>query len=75
MERYDVPDSVYFMLDILKKFILKYKKKVLVHCHVDNGRTGIVVDCYLITYYNYNTEKAVAELRILGKNLLKKMLK
>ena len=36
----DVPDSLYFMLDIIKEIydmIKVKKKKVLVHCHVGNG--------------------------------------
>ena len=71
----DVPDSLYFMLDIIKEihyFIKIQKKKVLVHCHAGYGRTGIVVACYLIFTYNYNTEKAVAELRNVRKKCIEK---
>ena len=40
----DVPDFLYFMLDIVKEMIFtveKELKNVLVHCHAGKGRTGI----------------------------------
>ena len=51
----DVPDSLYFMLDIVKEMIFtveKELKNVLVHCHAGKGRTGIVIVCYLIFKYH-----------------------
>ena len=51
----DVPDSLYFMLDIVKEMIFTVEKKlknVLVHCHAGKGRTGIVIACYLIFKYH-----------------------
>ena len=51
----DVPDSLYFMLDIVKEMIFtveKELKNVLVHCHAGKGRTGIVIACYLIFKYH-----------------------
>ena len=71
----DVPDSLYFMLDIIKEIydmIKVKKKKVLVHCHAGNGRTGIVVACYLIYTYNYDAENAVKVLRSFRKKCIEK---
>ena len=71
----DIPDSLYFMLDIIKEIyeMIKIKgKKVLVHCHAGNGRTGIVIACYLMYAYNFNTEKAVLELRNIRKKCIEK---
>ena len=71
----DVPDSLYFMLDIIKdiyKKIKKKKKKVLVHCHAGNGRTGIVIACYLIYKSNYQAEEAVGYLRKIRKKCVEK---
>ena len=71
----DVPDSLYFMLDIIKEIyqmIKIKKKKVLVHCHAGNGRTGIVVACYLIYTYNYDAEEAVKILRSFRKKCIEK---
>ena len=71
----DVPDSLYFMLDIIKEIydmIKIKKKKVLVHCHAGNGRTGIVIACYLIYTYNYNAEEAVFKLREIRKKCIEK---
>jgi protein tyrosine phosphatase len=48
------------------------KKKVLVHCHAGNGRTGIVVACYLIYTYNYDAENAVKVLRSFRKKCIEK---
>ena len=71
----DVPDSLYFMLDIIKEIydmIKIKKKKVLVHCHAGNGRTGIVIACYLIYTYHYNAEEAVFKLREIRKKCIEK---
>ena len=51
----DVPDFLYFMLDIVKEMIFtveKELKNILVHCHTGKGRTGIVIACYLIFKYH-----------------------
>ena len=66
----DVPDSLYFMLDIIKDIYKKIKiekKRVLVHCHAGYGRTGIVIACYLIYKSNYQAEEAVKYLRNIRK--------
>ena len=71
----DVPDSLYFMLDIIKEIyemIKIKKKKVLVHCHAGNGRTGIVIACYLMYTYNYDAEYAVKVLRSFRKKCIEK---
>ena len=71
----DVPDSLYFMLDIIKEIydmIKIKKKKVLVHCHAGNGRTGIVIACYLMYTYNYNAKDAVVKLREVRKKCIEK---
>ena len=71
----DVPDSLYFMLDIIKdiyKMIFFQKKKVLVHCHAGNGRTGVVIACYLIYKSNYQAEEAVSHLRKVRKKCVEK---
>jgi protein tyrosine phosphatase domain-containing protein 1 len=62
----DVPDSLYFMLDIIKEMIFtveKEGKKVLVHCHAGKGRTGIVIACYLIYKYHICAQDAAAKVR------------
>ena len=71
----DVPDSLYFMLDVIKDIYKKIKiekKKVLVHCHAGNGRTGIVIACYLIYKSNYQAEEAVGYLRKIRKKCVEK---
>ena len=63
----DVPDSLYFMLEIIKDmaFMIKTeKKKVLVHCHAGYGRTGVVIACYKIFSDNMTAEEAVKKLRM-----------
>ena len=62
----DVPDSLYFMLDIVKEMLFTVnneKKKVLVHCHAGKGRTGIVIACYLMFKYHINAFEAVKKVR------------
>ena len=71
----DVPDSLYFMLDIIKDIYKKIqieKKKVLVHCHAGNGRTGVVISCYLIYKSNYEAKEAVEYLRKIRKKCVEK---
>ncbi len=71
----DVPDSLYFMLDIIKDIYKKIqidKKKVLVHCHAGNGRTGVVISCYLIYKSNYQANEAVEYLRKIRKKCVEK---
>ena len=62
----DVPDSLYFMLDIVKEMIFtveKELKNVLVHCHAGKGRTGIVIACYLIFKYHICAKEAAQIVR------------
>ena len=62
----DVPDSLYFMLDIVKEMIFtveKELKNVLVHCHAGKGRTGIVIACYLIYKYHICAQDAANKVR------------
>ena len=62
----DVPDSLYFMLDIVKEmiFVTKHeKKRVLVHCHAGKGRTGVVIACYLMFKYHIKADEAVKKVR------------
>ena len=71
----DVPDSLYFMLDIIKDIYKKIqidKKRVLVHCHAGNGRTGVVISCYLIYKSNYQAIEAVEYLRKVRKKCVEK---
>ena len=45
------PSSLSFMIEIVKDItimIREEKKNVLVHCHDGNGRSGVVIACYLI---------------------------
>lgn len=63
----DVPDSLYFMLDIIKDMahtIHVDKKRVFVHCHAGYGRTGVVLACYKIFNDNLTAEEAVKRLRM-----------
>ena len=60
------PDTLDFILDIVRKmsYIVKYKNgRVLVHCHAGNGRTGIVLVCFFIFYFNKSYNEAIKELR------------
>ena len=62
----DVPDSLYFMLDIVKEmiYVTKHeKKRVLVHCHAGKGRTGVVIACYLMFKYHIKADEAVKKVR------------
>jgi len=62
----DVPDSLYFMLDIVKEMIYEVKhekKRVLVHCHAGKGRTGVVIACYLMFKYHIKSDEAVNKVR------------
>ena len=63
----DVPDSLYFMLDIIKEMtytITQEKKRVLVHCHAGYGRTGVVLACYKIYNENIPADEAVRRIRV-----------
>ena len=54
------PSNYDIMLDIVKEMafaINSEKKKVFVHCHAGNGRTGLVIACYLL----YTDPKMTAE--------------
>ena len=60
------PSTFDFMIDIVKKisYVIKYKNgKVLVHCHSGNGRTCLVIVCFLIYYFNKTAEEAINEIR------------
>ena len=62
----DVPESMTFMLDIVKTMhhVIQTKhKKVLVHCHAGYGRTGIAIACYKMYSEKINAEKAISEIR------------
>ena len=62
----DVPDSLFFMLDIVREMvhvISVEKKRVLVHCHAGSGRTGVVIACYKIFNDNLSAEEAVKQIR------------
>jgi hypothetical protein len=61
-----VPESMNFMLEIVKDMavVIKEKKKnVLVHCHAGYGRTGVVIACYMIFDSNRSTEEVIEILR------------
>ena len=61
------PSNYEIMLEIVKEMSLMIKvkkKKVFVHCHAGNGRTGLVIACYFI--YDdpeMTSEKAIALVR------------
>lgn len=66
----NVPESLSFMLDIVKdmaKVIKKKHKKVLVHCHAGFGRTGIVIASYKMFSEHITAEQAVKELRAIRR--------
>jgi protein tyrosine phosphatase domain-containing protein 1 len=69
-----VPDSASFILRIVKEIyeVVSKKQRVLVHCHAGYGRTGIVIACFLIYYYEYTAEKAVELLRSTRKKCIEK---
>ena len=55
-------------------YVVKYKKgRVLVHCHAGNGRTGIVIVCFFMYYFNKTYEEALTELRKLRKKGVEKI--
>jgi protein tyrosine phosphatase domain-containing protein 1 len=62
----NVPNSIPFMLDIVKDMMSTIKfenRKVLVHCHAGYGRTGIVLACYLIFTSTKSAEEIVKDIR------------
>ncbi len=62
----NVPNSIPFMLDIVKDMIqtIKFeKRKALVHCHAGYGRTGIVLACYMIFTTTKTAEEIVKDIR------------
>lgn len=66
----NVPESLSFMLDIVKdmaKVIKKKHKRVLVHCHAGFGRTGIVIASYKMFSEHITAEQAVKELRAIRR--------
>ena len=70
------PDSLDFILETIRKmaYIAKYKKgKILVHCHAGNGRTGIVLVCFFMYYFNKSYNEAINELRKLRKKGVEKV--
>ena len=70
------PDTFDFILEIVRKmaYIAKYKNgKILVHCHAGNGRTGIVIVCFFMFYFNKNYDEAITELRKLRKKGVEKI--
>jgi protein tyrosine/serine phosphatase len=61
-----VPDSMNFMLDIVKDMTITVKEnnqKVLVHCHAGYGRTGVVIACYYIYAKNIPLKEIVDHIR------------
>ena len=65
-EEMTAPFTLDFMLDIVKNiaYVIKYKKgRVLIHCHSGNGRTCLVIVCFLIYYFNLTAENAINEVR------------
>lgn len=69
------PDTLDFILDVVRKmaYIVKYKNgRILVHCHAGNGRTGIVLVCFFIYYFNKTYNQALRELRKLRKKGVEK---
>ena len=70
------PDTLDFMLDVVRKmaYVVKYKKgRILVHCHAGNGRTGIVIVCFFMFYFNKTYQEALTELRKLRKKGVEKI--
>ena len=62
----DVPDTFNYVLDIVKDItycINVKKKRVLVHCHAGNGRTGLIIVCYLVYSLRYKWEEALKIVR------------
>ena len=69
------PDTLDFILDVVRKmaYIVKYKNgRILVHCHAGNGRTGIVLVCFFMYYFNKTYNQALKELRKLRKKGVEK---
>ena len=65
-EEMTAPSTFDFMIDIVKQisYVIKYKHgRVLVHCHSGNGRTCLVIVCFLIYYFNLTAEQAINEVR------------
>ena len=70
------PDTLDFILEIVRKmaYVVKYKKgRILVHCHAGNGRTGIVLVCFFMYYFNKSYNEALTELRKLRKKGVEKI--
>jgi hypothetical protein len=61
-----VPDSMSFMLEIVKEMAITINEKnnrVLVHCHAGYGRTGVVIVCYLIYVSNKSVHEIIEYIR------------
>ena len=61
------PQSYNHMIKIVKKmyyYIHTLKKKVIVHCHAGNGRTGITLACYKIFEKKISAENARKEVSV-----------
>ena len=70
------PSTLDFILETTRKmaYIVKYRKgKILVHCHAGNGRTGIVLVCFFIYYFNKSYNEAIKELRKLRQKGVEKV--
>ena len=72
-EEETAPYTLDFMLDIVKKisYVIKYKNgRVLVHGHSANGRTCLVIVCFLIYYFNKTAKEALNIVRKKRENAI-----
>ena len=72
-EEETAPYTLDFMLDVVKKisYVIKYKNgRVLVHGHSANGRTCLVIVCFLIYYFNKTAKEALNIVRKKRENAI-----
>ena len=67
--------SINFILEVVKVIclnIIEYKHKVYIHSHSGNGRTAVIIACYLLFISNKNVDDVVKEISSKRKNSFEK---
>ena len=69
------PDAWDFVLDVIKEiyYVVKYKKKkVYIHCHTGNSRSGIIMACYKMFKDKCTLTEAVSVIKSCRNKALQK---
>ncbi len=57
-----IASSIDHILDLINIFV-KSNEGVLVHCHMGQQRSAMVIACYLMKHHKYTLEQAVKEIQ------------